>query len=271
MRHQALNTVLLALVLAAVCQTQTSVTGPQNEPALPASRRGKFEVASIKPGAPGAARASIGMLKGRLLARNATLRELILYATQMPAVQLVGGPPWINSERFTIEATAPGLLMTAYRSLLTTLLEERFGLLTRHETREVPVYELVRIRPDGLGPELRLSTSDCTKRAADGVSPCRLSSGLHGEITATGINWDRIALAKELVDILGRPVIDKSGLQGPVDLSLKWRDPLVADGADANLPTIFTALEEQLGLKLVSTKGDVDFLVVVAAVRPMPN
>ena len=253
MRHQAANVVMLSLVLAAVGEAQ------------------KFEVASIKPGAPGVAKPSMGMIKGRLLARNATLRELILYAYQIPAVQVVGGPSWIDSERFTIEATAPGVLMTEYRSLLIALLEERFGLRTRHEAREVPVYELVRIKPDVLGPDLRPSTPDCTKRAADGVPPCRLSSGLQGQIVATGINWDRIALAKELVAILGRPVIDKSGLTGPVDLSLKWRDPLVLDGSDANLPTIFTAVEEQLGLKLVPTQGAVDFLVVETAVRPTPN
>jgi uncharacterized protein (TIGR03435 family) len=269
-RDRSSNGLLLALACVAVCHAQSPVARLQSGSSSPASSSAKFEVVSIKPAAPGASKASIGLLRGRLLARNATLRELIVYAYQIPLLKVVGGPSWLDSERFTVEATAPGVLMTNYRSMLVTLLEERFGLQTRTEARDVPVYELVRLKADMLGPNVRASTVDCSKRAADGLSPCRLSEP-SGKVEATGINWDRIGLDKLLVELMGRPVIDKSGLKGPVDLTLTWRDPLNAVAADGNVPTIIPALEEQLGLKLVSTTAAVDFLVIDHIERPSEN
>jgi uncharacterized protein (TIGR03435 family) len=179
--------------------------------------------------------------------------------------------------------------------MLRNLLRERFQLKARLETREYPLFALVLARPDGaLGPGLRRRTVPCTPRAVGelgelfGPPP---STRTHcggradrGLLLSTGgtiadLVW---ALSRpELVPGVGRIVVDRTGLTGTFDLDLRWTpDNAFTDrnqsaaptpSLEGNEPPLFTAIQEQLGLKLERTKGPVDVLVIDHVARPTPN
>ena len=187
-----------------------------------------------------------------------------------------GGPAWVKSERFTISAEVPGgaskeMMMGP---MMQTLLEDRFQLKIRVETREVPVYELIVAKggpklgqPDAVncrhvdpknpgGPLLGPAQApECTMQVKS-ISMAELSELLHGPL---GVD---------------RPVIDKTGIPGKVEVRLLYTpDQITLPNAsvDSDIPTIFTALQEQLGLKLVSAKGPDKFLVIDHIEEPSPN
>lgn len=214
-----------------------------------------FEVASIKPSNPnptgplGAAPMVLPAL-GRLTAQNVTLRMLVMTAYQRQPFQLVGGPPWQNSDKFDINARAEDATATTDQLLdmLKTLLADRFKLKVHTETREVPIYALVVARDDGrLGAKLKASTDTCPDLkvqqqqqlealAKGGISalasmmpkpgetrPCSISPlprdtpGAIG-MRATGQAMSTLTLL--LTQLTGRPVVDKTGLTGLYDFDL---------------------------------------------------
>jgi uncharacterized protein (TIGR03435 family) len=202
---------------------------------------------------------------GRVIA-SATLKALIGFGYEVQDRNISGGPGWIDATAWRIEATsniAP-LSESQLRAMVSSLVEDRFHVSARRESREESIYELL-VTKEGA----KLKTA-----AAPG--PPRLSNG-RGRIGARSI--DTGILAKMLAGRLGRAVIDKTGLTGKFDVDLTWtpapgeRDDGEIAGQLANPdgPTLFTALQEQLGLHLQSGKGPVTTLVIERAEKPGAN
>jgi len=261
-----------------------------------------FEVASIKLNNSGDGRVAIQNQPGRFIATNVTLRMLIRNAYQLQDFQISGGPSWIGSDHFDVVAkmdngdvkdpfsaerqdpTRPTRLQLMIRALLA----ERFQLAAHTETKELPVYALVLARSDGrLGPELRRSDTDCaalvaSARGRGGVPPPQSSGGNlqcgirvgPGTMSIGGASLSQ--LANSLSMFTGRVVLDRTGLTGTFDANLTWTPdqmPQRPPGApelpiDPNGPSLFTAVREQLGLKLDSQKGPVEILVIDRAEHP---
>lgn len=264
------------------------------QPAVTA--RPAFEVASIKPSKSQDQRFMIRPLPGgRLNVTNVPLKQLITVAYRVQDFQISGGPDWLNSERFDIAAKAEeDANFDQLRLMLRSLLEDRFQLKLRRETKEAPIYALVMANKRGkYGPNLQESSGDCPPRdggappprppSAPGQMPTPVCGGMFGGLGR--LAGSKISLA-QLTDILsrsvGRPVVDKTGLTGKFDIKLEWTPDQVqfspgspdparpAPPPDAG-PTIFTAIQEQLGLKLAAEKGPVEVLIVDHAEQPDEN
>jgi len=228
------------------------------------------------------------------------LRELIAFAYRIQGFQLEGGPDWTASDRFDIlgkpdrEVPGTGAFFDGQeplRMMLRTLLADRFKLVMHKETKELPIFELVLARQDGkLGPQLRAPAVDCAARAAAARAgaPPPASSGPPGP-GSCGItmNPTRVAgggvplamLASLLEGPAQRLVIDRTGLTGNWDLEVKYtpeRSQLspgvdLPSSVDPNAPSLFTAIQEQLGLKLRPARGPVEVLVIDSVEQPTPN
>ena len=216
-----------------------------------------FDVASIKPNRSVGGPSSIRLSVGRVSMENVSLKKLMLNAYSIPDDReyLIDGPGWLTTERFDIEATFPAdAKEQQVRQMLQTLLAERFKLTLHKTTRQMPVYSLVVAKG---GPKIHA--------VEDGQA--RTSSG-SGRLEATKITMQKLA------DLLGRgagaPVTDATGLKGVFDFTLEWSptappDMAVADGGVPGGPagpSLFTALQDQLGLKLDVGKAPVEVLVV---------
>ena len=234
-----------------------------------------FEVASIKLNTSGSTSASTSGRAGTFTAINTRLLALIARAYRLREFQ-VTGPDWISAERYDIKARAPeGTTSADNATMLRTLLVERFKLVAHTETREQPIYALVVARSDGrLGPRIKSSILDCPSQSAS--NRCGLDSSLGdaaGKLTGIGQTPQNIAAALGNVG-LSRLVVDRTGLTGSFDFELQWsadtgRPSAGAPAADT--PSIFTALQEQLGLKLEAQRGPVEFLVIDTIERPTPD
>jgi uncharacterized protein (TIGR03435 family) len=224
-----------------------------------------FEAASIKP-SNSLAKGSIGFRPGRFSATNVLIRNLIMFAFEVRSFQVVGGPDWINSATWTINATSSPNGLARFPAMVKQLLEDRFFLRSHLEVRQLPIYVLKRARDDGgLGPNLKPFTREC--RTAEKPLGVRCSFGVSPNLVrGVGVDWKVLDLARELdVD---RIVVDHTGLNGRFELEMKWNSSLPADGAADGAVSIFTALREQLGLKLESSTGPVEVLVIDGVERP---
>ena len=204
---------------------------------------------------------------GRFNATGVNVKMLIAQAYDIREAQIVGGPGWISSDRFDISAKAEGdkINPEAVRPMLQALLAERFKLVIQREQKEMSIYALV--APKGAAK----------LKAAEGPGPMMRMG--NGSLTAQKVKMQM--LANNLSRSVGRNVIDKTGLTGEYDFKLEWtpqggggpggpegahEPPPAADG-----PTIFTAVQEQLGLKLESQKGPVDSIVIQSIEKPGEN
>jgi uncharacterized protein (TIGR03435 family) len=252
---------LLAVTGTAVALGQTASAG--------------FEVSTVKANKSGEPGSSSDLRDGRFTATNVVLKNLMQYqAYGIPESRIVGGPKWLGSERFDIAAKLDGAtadrLHTLSRAerrqelqkMFQQLLADRFQLVVHWETRELPIYALVAARN---GPTLAAS------KAAEGDSH---TSAHDNQLDAQGVTLTEVAatLTQELSQELGRVVVDRTGVTGRYDLSLHWT-PAAAEGAAAadSGPSIFTAVQEQLGLKLESARGPVQVLVIDRAEMPSAN
>lgn len=254
-----LGSVLLALLVPWIAQTQ-----PQS-----------FEVASIKPNGSGDNRIMIRVLPGgRFTATGVTAKQLISQAYNLREFQISGGPGWIYSDRFDINAKAEGLpermAPDQLRPLLRSLLEERFSLKTHTENKDMPIYALMVGKS---GPKLK---------ANEGSEAPMIRLG-RGQIDSKKTSMSM--LAQHLAMQLGRKVVDKTDLPGEYDILLEWTpepgqgsgpftgppSPDALPAADSLGPTLFTALQEQLGLRLESQKGPVEVLVIDGVEKPSEN
>jgi uncharacterized protein (TIGR03435 family) len=249
-----------------------------------------FEVASIRPNTSGNAQGQ-GLAGprpgGRFIAVGATLRGLVSGAWD--GLQVVGGPDWIDRSRFDIDARAGGdVPPDDMRQMLRSLLADRFSLVVHTEAREVPVFVLATARGDRrLGPNIRESDAACAKEARS-FTP----SGRGGPAPACGDfrmgarslvarGMFMPAFAELMGGRTGRPVIDGTGLDAAYDLELEWSSdlglqqaPPGAAGAAELTPeglSLFTALQEQLGLRLQAARGPVDVVVIDRAEMPTEN
>jgi uncharacterized protein (TIGR03435 family) len=252
-----------------------------------------FEVASIKENNSASDNASVRALPGgRVSASNNSLRNIIRNAYNVQHYQIIGGPEWITTVRWDINAKAPDdappqqLLV-----MLRALLADRFKLVVREEVREMPVYALILARTDGrLGTQLRASAMDCAAlfaaAKAKGETPAPTTNGrptcgtrtTRGNMMTTGVTM--ADLARNLAPFTARPVLDKTGLTGAFDVELAWtpeQGPLGPEGTAAAAPpstdgvALYTALQEQLGLKLDAQRGPVNVLVIESAQRPVAD
>jgi uncharacterized protein (TIGR03435 family) len=234
-----------------------------------------FEVASVKPNAAGSNAPQRGspFVGDRVTIGNMTLQTIIQMAYQINPTEIMGAPSWIANERFDITAKAAAPSPSdQLRSMLQSLLAERFKLATHMEARSTPVYALMIARSDGrLGPLLHPEARDCESlrvvaRAKPGTpDPCAGPSGGSGSGPGHIVQKSRPIdlLTTILRPYVDRPILNRTGLTGSYDWDLTFAlQRLQAQGADSDGTTIFTALQEQLGLKLQPTTASQDMLVV---------
>jgi bla regulator protein blaR1 len=190
---------------------------------------------------------------------NTTLRMLVQLAYGLQDYQVLRGPNWVNSDRYDVEAKSAGDANRAEVLLrIQAMLAERFRLKIHRESQEGPVYELI-VAKSGLK-----------------VQPTEDSSSADVRIGRYSGKRSMAQLAQYLGGIAGRPVIDKTSLAGAFDIRLEFTPEFVPIGpngplADPNGPSVFTAVEDQLGLRLVSAKGTVETLFIDDAQKPSPN
>jgi bla regulator protein blaR1 len=235
-----------------------------------------FEVASIKRSPPptiGEGQPPTGFQiprgSGRLNTMRTTLRMLITFAYNVKDYQLSGGPGWANSETYDITAkAAENATPDQIRAMLQTLLRERFKLVLRQGTKEAPIYELV-VAKGGV-------------KIQEDTTSARSATMMTGRGKAGALRTSLANFVQLLGVVTGRPVVDKTGLTSTYKFDLNWTPdpgeggPPALGGPDAapldsNGPSLFTALQEQLGLKLESAKGPVESLVIEGAEKPSEN
>jgi len=262
----------------AVLALHVSTPVQAQEPAQTDAADGKafaYEVISVKPYKPDNG-SGVTMwwrtTKVGFSAAGLTLQALVMGAYGLVTTEQIEGlPSWGDSAQFTIDAKMDEDVAAAFEKLAQkdrdkqrmlmqqSMLEDRFQLKAHHEMRERPIYELVVAKS---GSKLKNASKD----AKGGWS--------WGETKFTGDSVEIVGLANALSSVLGRTIVDKTGLTGHYEISLTYA-PIDEDGpghdsADAG-PSIFTALEEQLGLKLVAAKGPVDTIVVDHVEKPSEN
>ncbi|MGO4882758.1 MAG: TIGR03435 family protein [Bryobacteraceae bacterium] len=292
-----------SLVAAALLLLSATATRAQS-PA--ATKTPAFEVVSIKPNKEGSRGIMIRMAPGgRFEAKNVTVRFLLQEAYGVKDSQISGAPAWFDSEHYDVEAKADDSFdevahrlgrdeqEVQLRQMLQAMLADRLKLVLHHDTKELSEYALVVAKN---GPKFHETTAPAMDPAAEnrplgppapGAPMPRGSIRMtgRGELTLTGIGITQFAdvLSRQL----GLLVVDKTGLKGEYDFTLKWTPDEgqgqmfrgaggpPPDGAppppDASGPSIFTALQEQLGLKLESQKGPVDTIVIDHVERPSEN
>jgi len=286
---RAAELVVCLFILSGGASAQVAQPGAKPEDAKP-----QFEVASIKLGSLGLPGGWIRHEPGgRLRVTNMTLKELVQQAYGVDPFQVSGGPAWVDSARYDINATSEKPSKPREVDvMLQSLLADRFQLTIHRETRELPVYALVLAKKDGkLGPKLTESKEGgCTvydpanppRVTADGICGTTKFNPSHGWLTIVRQPFD--ALTKTLREVLGRAVIDKTGLTGNFDIHLEWAPdeseaarllavlpPGVPNPPPSDGPSIFVAVQEQLSLKLESQKGPVEVLVIDRAEKPSEN
>jgi uncharacterized protein (TIGR03435 family) len=220
-----------------------------------------FEVASIKPHAGMATRVGTLISGSRMTFMAMSIENVISYAYELKSYQITGTPSWAKTDRWDITAKAEGdgvLGKDQAKQMTQTLLAERCGLKVHREQRELSVYVLV---PAKSGPKLKESPPE----ARDAL---RMSGNQTLRITTTKGSMKR--LADQLSVKLDRPVVDETGLAGNYDYTLEWKpDGAVAE--DSSAPSIFAAVEEQLGLKLEPKKASVETMVIDHVTKPSEN
>lgn len=235
-----------------------------------------FDVVSVKPNNSGLPPAAPVVSPGRFTWVNATLRQLIQVGYDKRPHQVIGMPEWADTSHFDVTATAaPGSSRNQMNAMLQDVLTSRFGLAVHRESRELPVYFLSLARRDGrLGRNLLPASVDCVAVAGQPVrqdsADCVPQMGLT-RIKAKGISM--AMLADGLMRIFDRSVLDRTGLAGVFDLELSWvPDPTMlptgVPSTPSSGPSIFAALEEQLGLKVESNRAPIEVLVIDRLSRP---
>jgi uncharacterized protein (TIGR03435 family) len=238
--------------------------------------RPSFDVVSVKPTNGDSHSSSTHSTSDGVVITSA-MRHMILFAYNLHDFQLSGGPDWVETSTWEVRGKNDvpdppwSKLSEAERKAFSdqlllrvqSLLADRFHLKCHTITKELPVYELVVAKG---GAKLKESTADEGKRNSTSVS------GHNGQMHATAIGLTSERIATILGGEVDRIVLDKAGLTGSYDLTLDWAHDAPAGSTDAPTgPTIFTALEEQLGLKLVPAKGPVPVVVIDAVEKPSEN
>jgi uncharacterized protein (TIGR03435 family) len=220
-----------------------------------------FDVISIKPAKDGHGLDAGTQPGGRYTARNVPAQFLVTEAFGIKDFQIAGAPKWLNDERYDIvakAATPNELSPEQLRPLLQALLVDRFKLKFHKEMKEFPTYSLI---VGKTGPKFHQSPG--------GHAPNLSVSSGNGRASMTGQGMPMSALAQQLAGMTGRSVADNTGLKGNFDFKLAWAPGEVVSN---ELPDIFTALQEQLGLKLdIVKKGAVEVIVIESMEKASAN
>jgi uncharacterized protein (TIGR03435 family) len=244
----------------------------QNVPSMAADADPTYEVATIKPSQPEEQRSAV--VQGtRLVTAGTSLVDLMMFAYSVHPLQITGGGEWIRTERFdvVVQPSLPGRPSSAQmRSIVQKLLADRFRLTLHHAQSELPVYRIA-IAKGGL--KLTPSTKEerGNNTAAIGIAA--------GEMTVVNATMSEFASLMQRYVRLDRPIVDHTGVAGKYDFKLSWTpDFSQFDGhppgpvkSDENAPSLYTAMEEQLGLKLEAAREAADVLVIDQVERPTEN
>lgn len=301
---------LVGLVVAVpIAAAQQFLATPAGAAVDPSSR---FDVVVVKAVESGSTQLSTRMLPGRFESTGLPIGLLIRQALQKSDYQIAGLPGWVDTERYAIRASAPETVQPGTMSvMLLNLLKDRFQLVTHVETRDLPVFNLVMVRTDRRpGPALTATSAECQRDLAERLAALKAAAGrggpppaptlpvLPGPNEAMPCGFVRVGtgvvagsgrtvaeLAPMLSDLLARPVIDRTGLAGLYDFSLKFAPEgrtvgpfglLSPQGpgaqpppVDPDAPSLSVAVQEQLGLKLESARGPVEVVVIDQIARPV--
>ena len=275
-----------SVAVPARCQAAAAPSAALSQQPLPAAP--EFDLAAIHQNTTDQSSRSHIISSSRdskFAAINVTLKSLVQWAWVFPRARVFGGPAWFDSARFNIEARADSSVddqlqklaasdagRAEKQAMVRALLAGRFNLKVHLESRQMPIYALVL---DKGGPKFKPSQ-------VNGTTINQSSSSMRTEISVRGSDDTLALLADALARPLGRPVMNRTGLQGRYDLTLQFAPDdtgdarsgppgKVAPEEDPGLPSIFTAIQEQLGLKLVPQKGSVPVLIVDQAEMPSEN
>jgi uncharacterized protein (TIGR03435 family) len=270
---------VISLVLCFAFTGYEPLSGLQKQPAV-------FEVATIKLNKSGSRSSDSSTRNGRLIATNISLKSLMQYeAYGVPGSRILGGPKWLDTTRFDIKAKMDDSTLDRLQALphnerrfeqqamVQQLLTDRFKLAIHRETRDLPVYAIVVVKKDPKLPPAK-TTSEGSHISSTGTR-----SG--SQLTAENVTLTQFAddLTARLFQELGRDVVDKTEIKGRFDVTIKWApnaetignqtDGLPPPSGDS--PAIFTAIQEQLGLKLEPTKAPIEVIVIDHAEMPSDN
>ena len=274
-----MQAVITGLVFIAITTAMVPDQSPLPGPATPEA----FDVVSVKLN-----RSPVnpygGFVPNGFEAVAATTQQLISLAYGVSVTQILDAPSWIRTEFYDVTARtgrATPASPVSMTGMLQRLLADRFKLAAHREQREAPVYTLSIARSDGrLGSRLLVAPLDCDSRAAKappgmrGLSICGID---HGPGMSAGRTMTMAQLSGVLGSIVGRQVVDRTGLEGNYDWDLSWTPapgepgPRSEPAAAGDGISIFTAIQEQLGLKLESDRGVIDALVIDRIERPTSN
>jgi uncharacterized protein (TIGR03435 family) len=269
---------LVAIGLALLLPTARRLNAQQG-----AQPEARFEVASVKPNTSGTQNSrSQFQPGGRYVVSNGTIERLFRNAYSVQPFQIIGAPGWFTADRFDIDAKADGnITVPQLQAMLQTLLRERCQLTFHKETRDLPIYTLTLARPDGRrGPSLKSSAFDCSTMMngppptapapalPNGMPPCGGRTG-SGSIVLNGTSMSNFA--GNLSNVIGRTVVDRTGLTGDFDLALAYVPDTTSTEPLSDLPSLFTAVQEQLGLKLEPARGPVEVFVIDRVERPVED
>lgn len=280
------------LWLAATTTTNTIIAAQSAAPPAPKPTAAQgapeaFDVVSIKAADPSSHRWKMDFTRDGFEAENVTLRTIIqeAYATY-DENRLTGGPAWLRTERFVVQAKVDPAQAGAWstlsrdrrRTVLQKLLADRFQLIVSHTSQEMPVYAMVMAKSG-----LKLRLTDTAKAAIDGSDPAMALFTRSRPGVVQGENFSMHDVARFLSDVAGRIVVDETGLSGRYDIALQWKteemqakapapenDPSATAG-NAGESSLFSAVQDQMGLKLNPSESALDVLVVDSATKPPEN
>jgi uncharacterized protein (TIGR03435 family) len=256
------------VIVAGLLMSAVALSAQQREPDSP-GEVATFEVASVKPNKSRISNALPPLLRdGGYSASNVAIKSVIANAYQVRIFQIEGSPDWLTSERFDIVARGREGTPDRLRPvMLRALLAERFRLVAHFETREQQVYSLVLLRTDGrLGPQLKPSAP--TTGPSTGFPSTSVENGV-ARINGRRVTMDTLALMLSS-SALTQQVTNRTGLSGEFDVALRFT-PDSSPSTAPEFPSIFTAVQEQLGLRLQPDRAPVRVLVIDSVERPTPD
>jgi bla regulator protein blaR1 len=282
-RKMLLTAVGVAVVIAPVLfgLANAPQVNAQSSP-LGSTPSASFEVVSIKPSNPDTTHTFLNMSPGKFSAMNTPVKSIIEFAYNLKSDdQLAGFPSWVSTTKFDIEAKEESVLSESMqklppeervdriRAMVRSLLADRYSLKVSHQTKELPVYALV----------IAKGGSKLTETSIPEPNQNRGVRGSPGRLTGMRANMNVLTtVLSHQPETGGRTIIDKTGLTGTYDWDLKWMPetnaslaPSDAPAPDPSSPSFFTAIQEQLGLKLEPQKAPVDILVVDRVEQPSAN